>query len=166
MTNQTWNKVQEANYFLEKMQQLYEDDNEFDYNLSAFLSAFRSITYYLQKQYSNYNDFKEWYMEQQEKMYADPELHFLNKARVENVHKEYVQTGAERSLGSAIDMILVKEGESQPEDVQESKINRPTQQRKFRRFFVKYKQFDAIDFCENQMAKIIELVKICENQFR
>lgn len=53
----------------------------FPYYLSAFVSALRSVTYYLQKQYAHDERFKEWYSAKQEAMKADPVLKMLHEKR-------------------------------------------------------------------------------------
>ena len=54
-------KLNEAAYFLELMQKNIDDLDKFKYNLSAFLSAGRSVTYYLQKEFKENSRFNEWY---------------------------------------------------------------------------------------------------------
>ena len=90
----TAHKVGEAEYFLCRMTKTFEDDRLFSYNLSAFLSAARSITFYMQRQYKRCDGFGQWYCQTQIEMSADPELEYLNKARVEAVHTEPVTTVA------------------------------------------------------------------------
>jgi hypothetical protein len=67
MENPTRRKIREAEYFLSTMKQAFEDDNAFPYNLSAFLSAARSITWHMQEQYKHRDGFKEWYQNQKKK---------------------------------------------------------------------------------------------------
>ena len=47
----TKHKAEEASFFLSNMKQTFDDDGIFSYNISAFLSTPRSITFYMQKQY-------------------------------------------------------------------------------------------------------------------
>jgi hypothetical protein len=164
--NPTRRKIREAQYFLSMMKQAFEDDDTFSYNLSAFLSAARSITWVMQKQYARYNGFAEWYCPYQIKMPANPELDYLNTLRVEDVHKEPVPTGSTRVVTVSLGLTLVKEGTSVAEQAKESKHKPPTQcgSRTVRRFFAKFEHVDVIEFCENQLSKLTEIVEECENR--
>lgn len=107
--NPTRHKLQEAEYFLSKMKQTLEADNVFYYNHSAFVSAARSITYCMQKQYKHRNGFEEWYCPKQLKMIADPELKFLKKARDAAIHTETIETGATRTKTSSLGLSVGKD---------------------------------------------------------
>jgi len=61
-------KVGEADYFLDLMKARLGHFKEFEYLLSAFLSAARSITFSLQAVMNKYPDFPEWYLLRQEKL--------------------------------------------------------------------------------------------------
>jgi len=169
MENPTRHKIQEAEYFLFMMNQVhvFEDDNTFSYNLSAFLSAARSTTEYIEEQYKDQDGFAEWYCPHKIKMRADPELKYLKKVRNEDVHTEYVQTGATREVSVSMDVSLVTEGTSVAERAKEAEPKPPTQSRPktVRRFFPKFGQVDVIAFCENQLAKLAKIVEECENRF-
>ena len=90
------------------MRQEFEDDELFAYNLSAFLSAARTITWYMQKQYKHRDGFAQWYCQKQIEMSADPELEYLNDARVEAVHTEPVATGTTRVATATVKAFIVK----------------------------------------------------------
>jgi hypothetical protein len=60
------------------------------FNLSAFLSALRSTTFYLQVQYGRDERFATWYAGAQEIMKKDPVLKLLNELRVETIHQKSV----------------------------------------------------------------------------
>ncbi len=80
-------KYREASYFYTEMSRLSGDPEAFKHNLSAFLSAFRSVTFYLQKEFANDPLFEPWYVEKQKQMRDDPVFFLLNKQRVLTVHK-------------------------------------------------------------------------------
>ena len=48
--NNTEDKLSEAKYFLERMKEHVMDREAFRYNLSAFLTAFRSVTFIMRKE--------------------------------------------------------------------------------------------------------------------
>jgi hypothetical protein len=58
----------------------------FLFNLGAFFSAARSITYYMQIQYAEKDQFWEWYCPQQRKIKEDREMRFLKDLRVNFIH--------------------------------------------------------------------------------
>ncbi|MBC7108976.1 MAG: hypothetical protein H5T41_09395 [Methanomassiliicoccales archaeon] len=58
-------KLNEAKYFLEQMKEHADSTEEFAYNLSAFLSAARSVTWIMQNEFKNVPGFEEWYSEKQ-----------------------------------------------------------------------------------------------------
>jgi len=169
MENPTRHKIREAEYFLSMMNQVhvFEDDNTFSYNLSAFLSAARSITWHMQKQYGDRQNFDEWDRQRRIEMSADPELRYLNEVRVEDVHRKPVLTGATRELSFTGDVVLVEEGTPVAEQAKEVESKPSTQSRPktVRRFFPKFRQVDVIEFCENQLAKLAKIVEECENRF-
>jgi hypothetical protein len=92
--NPTQHKAKEAEFHLQQAKECYQEDDKFSYFLSAFLSAARSITFYMQEQYRKHSGFPKWYCIEQTKMKADENLSYLNKARVEDVHQKSVHTGA------------------------------------------------------------------------
>jgi hypothetical protein len=74
-------KFKEAAYFYNSILALRTNVVLFPYYLSAFLSALRSVTMYLQKQYSRDPLFASWYPQKQIEMADDPILRMLNKMR-------------------------------------------------------------------------------------
>ncbi len=83
-------KFGEAAYFYNGMISRRLNVTIFPYYLSGFLSALRSVTYYMQKQYAHEPGFESWYLNKQTEMKADPTLKLLHSNRNEIVHKEPV----------------------------------------------------------------------------
>ena len=81
-------KFEEAAYFYNGMIANRLNVIIFPYYLSGFLSAFRSVTYYMQKQYAHDAKFQIWYPQKQTEMAADPVLKMLHANRNEIVHSE------------------------------------------------------------------------------
>jgi len=81
-------KFEEAAYFYNGMVAHRLNVIIFPYYLSGFLSAFRSVTYYMQKQYAHDARFKSWYPQKQAEMAADPVLKMLHAHRSGIVHRE------------------------------------------------------------------------------
>lgn len=81
-------KFAEAAYFYNGMLAQRTNVVVFPYYLSAFLSALRSVTLFLQKEYASDERFSAWYPSKQREMEADPVLRILNAKRVAVVHRE------------------------------------------------------------------------------
>lgn len=88
MTLPAREKLNEARYFLGQMQDT-KMEPEFQYNLSAFLSAARSVTIYLQKQCAGEPEFDEWYSEKQEEMRDSPLFEAMKEARNHALKEDY-----------------------------------------------------------------------------
>lgn len=73
-------KLLEAEYFLARM---VESDEllKFQFELNAFLSATRSLTFVLQKSLAHIPDFTVWYEQQQARMKADAAMRFFLELR-------------------------------------------------------------------------------------
>ena len=81
-------KLAEAGYFFNRMLVLQHNAREFIHNLSAFLSALRSITEnHLPKQFSKHPVFKEWFARKIQELEADPLFIFLVESRNQTVHR-------------------------------------------------------------------------------
>ena len=72
-------KLLEAEHFLARM--LESNGLEFQFELNAFLSASRSITFVLQKSLANVPEFIAWYERQQARMKADAAMRFFLELR-------------------------------------------------------------------------------------
>jgi hypothetical protein len=81
-------KFEEAAYFYNGMVAHRLNVIIFPYYLSGFLSAFRSVTYYMQKQNAHAAGFESWYAQKQAEMVADPVLEMLHTNRNDIVHRE------------------------------------------------------------------------------
>jgi hypothetical protein len=91
-------KYDETEYFLEMMKKKIEDRQKFKYNLSAFLSAARSVTFVLQNDFSKNPKFLEWYNRKQEQMIKDKLFKFFKDKRDFVIHKKgTIDTRAEIS---------------------------------------------------------------------
>lgn len=167
MKNPTRHKNKEADYFLSKMNEFFYDDAIFAYNLTAFLSAARSITWYMQKQYKHQKGFDEWYRQKQKEMSDDPELQYCRHARNEDLKTESVPTVATRIKKSCIGVSIAENGTPETEQVKKAEIRPPTKSNPetVRRFFQKFSDVDVREFCEEQLIKLTKIVKECEDPF-
>ena len=77
----THHKYQEAKYFLEKLLEHYHDPWEFQFNLNAFIQAFRNITFVLQSEPNKPAGFDDWYEKKRTEMRENRLLRNLVEAR-------------------------------------------------------------------------------------
>ncbi|MHB9068764.1 MAG: hypothetical protein ACYC54_00180 [Sedimentisphaerales bacterium] len=75
------NKVGEADYFLEMMKYMTGHTEEFNYILSAYVSAARSITFSMQAVMSKFPGFPEWYTSRRKRMEDSSLAQFFVKVR-------------------------------------------------------------------------------------
>jgi hypothetical protein len=73
-------RLQEANYFVRRLAMQPHADR-FGYELNAFLSAARSVTFILQKELSDAPGFSEWWIEQRDLLFRDPAARFFLELR-------------------------------------------------------------------------------------
>lgn len=83
-------KFGEAVHFFNQMVLTVNNTRIFPFNLSAFLSALRSTTFYLQVQYGHEPRFADWYSRAQETMKGDSVLKLLKDLRTEVIHQQPV----------------------------------------------------------------------------
>ena len=86
-------KLKEARYFLKRMQETYLIPFEFECNLQAFISSSRSVTFIMQKEYSDKLGFYQWYQKKQDQMRADETLSFFKEARTTSIHLKPLNVG-------------------------------------------------------------------------
>ena len=199
LRNDTRLKIEEARQFLDEIKIAYskfiENDTVVNFiivksNFSAFITASRSITLYLQKQYHDVPGFVEWYSQKQEDMSKDLELNYLNKARVENVHIRNVSLGLVNEISCSASMEIVSQEEANRR--KESLKNKPDKIDKVDEvepcplpkpsktidLFIpgqavfSGKRIDLganvnlVRFCERQYNKLTILVNECESKFK
>jgi len=194
LKNDTRLKLIEAEHFLSQIKSSYfeviENDTTRNFiilrsNFSAFISAARSITYFMQKQYAHALGFIEWYESEQHKMIHDQELSYLHNARVESIHIKVVPLGKVREAGYSLGATIVSQEErtetmrsKEAAEIEEPKtINSTTTSKTVALFLPKVailngKQvriadsINLITFCERQFNKLDILVNECEKNFR
>jgi len=84
-------KIREAVYFFSRMIETRTNVNLFPFHFSAFLSALRSTTLYLQTQFSKDAAFESWYARKQEELRNDPLMRMLKEMRDEALHARPIQ---------------------------------------------------------------------------
>ncbi len=171
-------KLREAEYFLEKMRSSMENPDAFRWNLSALLSAARSVTFYLQKEFSGDPGFDEWYQARREEMLADDEMRFLNEARINSIHVRAVSPHTVRHVrihdsvrgSDAIHIDVVRDGEvvetrdSGPSH-REPPAPRPSESQTSY-FFQEFPggEKDVLEVMERHLGKLASLLRQWETQ--
>lgn len=168
----TRHKLNEAKYFMSQIQSIYSQYLEegtgelfytLHYNLSAFYSAARSVTLYMQKEYSYKQGFSEWYELKRAEMKNDPELKFLVWARNLYLKEKYPSTGisevlcvAEYELCEGV-YVLTHSADifSDTLDVKLGGIY----------FSDMCDVLDVLDLCNHQIEKLERIVGECEEMF-
>ncbi len=90
-------KLREAHYFCDEIYENRTSRLHVEYNLSAFLSASRSVLYVLSAEYAKAPGFKKWLEDKQRVIELDPkfaELKRLFDERATNTHTKPVNTKA------------------------------------------------------------------------
>jgi len=175
-------KYDEAEYFLEMMKENIEDRQKFRYNLSAFVSAARSVTFVLQKEFSKNPKFDTWYCEKQMQMRRDKLFKFFKDKRDYVIHKKgTIDTRAEISATIDLPMtapvsfeaIVIKadgtiENEKHSEPPAKLKFvpkSNDTEETKW--FFKDWSEpdEDAIALCARYIKELKTIVKEAESKF-
>jgi hypothetical protein len=177
LRNDTLNKLEESGYFLTQMKQTVNDWILFRFNLSAFLSAARSITLVMQKEYHQAADFASWYKLQQEEMRKDKVLTFFINLRDISIHQKPVKPRFRFSFsladvfampsGSTIELGDKKEGtyltnapvaKIAPADVTKIRADQTW-------YFDEKPDEDVITLCERYLSRLSMLVYECRERF-
>jgi hypothetical protein len=79
--NEAKDAFEEAEYFYRRMEATSKIPKEFQYNLNAFISRARAVTWVLKKQFFGNQRFSDWYAEEEKIMRADELMSFFVEAR-------------------------------------------------------------------------------------
>ena len=182
----TSQKYNEAEYFLEMMKDNDENRQRFEYNLSAFLSAARSVTFVLQKESSKNPEFDEWYCKKQMQMKRDKLFKFLKKKRDSGIHKKIIKPRAEISTtippvtgatSISVETIVRKaDGTIKDYEYSESPVKSKitpkqdnTEITEYKWFFSdcpnEYRTVDVITLCEKYLNDLKLIVEEAESKF-
>ena len=84
-------KLEEAEYYFEELKRNIENDRIFGFNLSAFVTSARSVTFIMQKEFHHIIGFEDWYTNKQRLIQSDNDFKFFNELRVATVHTKALQ---------------------------------------------------------------------------
>jgi hypothetical protein len=172
---EAFEKLTEAKYFLTKMNESIDDRAVFKFNLSAFLSSGRSVTWYLQKEYAHNSKFKEWYPKKQDEMEKDPVLQFFNEKRVAVVHIKTIDVRGHHevtlteTIGPISDSVTIELRDangniiqtgtytSEPKPVSQEKTDEPKIIHKW--FFTDFNETEIIPLCSKYIESLQTIVE-------
>jgi hypothetical protein len=138
-------RLLEANYFVDQMEAAGMG-LEVGYNLNAFLSASRAVTFLSQKEMSRVVGFAEWWADRQIEMRADPAMKFFVELR--NFSQKAGRVRFE-SAGFGVD------GSTYRHIFRDGSIKVPEE----------VGRIDALDACRLHLAKIAGVVIECMDAF-
>lgn len=87
----TREKFSEAQYFFECMKKTQTNSKYFKYNLSAFLAAFRSVTWIMENEYRSFPHFNRWFQKQIKIVKRDDLMILLRDKRNLTIHQEPIK---------------------------------------------------------------------------
>lgn len=161
----TKEKLSEAKYFFEEMIKNKKKPDFFRYSLSAFVSAFRSVTSFMQKEFHGIDGFADWYTTQQKTMRADKNMCLLNKKRVMTIHTEPIRSHACVKFSISVPVISrirfadgTVVGPSGP-------MPKHSKREKWRWFFDELPDDNLLNICQGCMIKLESIVSECEQKF-
>jgi len=167
-------KLCEARYFLRQMK-ISPDKQTFLFNLDAFLSASRSVTFVLRTEFSKDARFQEWYDSKQQEMQTDPLLKFFRDMRNVTVKERAPDVMAETHV-SRVEIVRVTDAGSLTKisadgreevfhlgsEKVKSETKQPEESSVTRYFFVEKPEEDIITLCSlyaDKLATIVEEAK-------
>jgi hypothetical protein len=170
-------KLLEAKFFLERMIEKESERDAFKFNLSAFLSAARSVTLIMQTEFDKVPGFKEWYADKQTKMQDDTEMKLLNNKRVMTIHQKPVRPSAQINATLTEQIVFsdsasivvthangtVEQQESEPEPKRVPAKSEATVE--WRWYFEELPEKDVVTICNKHIGKLAVLVEECESKF-
>jgi hypothetical protein len=176
----TREKLYEAKYFLKCMKDKQSDRDAFKYNLSAFLSAARSVTLIMQKEFDKVVGFKDWYVDKQHHMESDNTMKLLNNKRIMTIHQQPIQPRAHvdvalhgvSNFSGSLSMVIIRadgtierrESEPTPPPASTAQIRTDTTV-EWRWYFYELPDEDVVTVCDEHIAKLESLVVECESLF-
>ncbi|MBI3251861.1 MAG: hypothetical protein HYZ52_00880 [Candidatus Omnitrophica bacterium] len=173
----TADKLNEAKYFLDRAKESPFHTDAFRYNISAFLSASRSITFMMKKEFFSVPGFEKWYEKKVGEMRQDKFMKYLDRQRDITIHERPVQSHPHVSLieettgEGTKDLVvlyhLMGTGGATVNVVRSRPLittAKPTG--KIRCCFDDILDEDVMTLCEKHIAKLSKITNECESNFQ
>jgi len=170
----TRGKLNEAKYFLKRMKESYSQIDVFGYNLRAFLSAARSVTFIMQKEFDKVSGFSIWYACKQTEMKANPVMNYLYEQRNQTLHvrpiqpKAKITVNATATVNSSFTICLVGTGEAiQTVGIESmsSKTLGGNVETNIAYSFIDFPGKDVLTICQEDVSELEKIVDECESKF-
>jgi len=173
----TREKLNEAKYFLNQMIEKQADRDGFKYNLSAFLTAARSVTWFMQNEFGKKRGFKVWYAKKQTEMKNDEIMRFLNEKRVKTIHRKPIdpRVNVKVSMHDRIGLsssvsIIVTRPDGTIMSRQSKPAKKPTPAKtenavEWGMYFDEMPKKDIVTVCKEHIVKLDTLAVDCESKF-
>jgi hypothetical protein len=177
--SETRYKLREAKYFLERMQENASSDRDtFTFNLSAFLSAARSVRQFLMAEYKHVTGFNGWWGAKRQGEWPDPNKNdyrdvvdpikaanvFFEDARNQVIHQRLMQPRAH--FGHFRGVMLTPTGtvslQTQDDGESQQPIPEPGG---VTYYFTGFEDKDVLTLCAEYVARLDALVDECEAKF-
>lgn len=92
-------RLNEAQWYVELMQEHYHCAAKFRWALSSFLRAIKEVSQIISMEVQVNNDLKEWYKEKRKEISKDPIISYLSKQRDIVVHQKALETASKGTIG-------------------------------------------------------------------
>lgn len=174
---ETETKLNEARHFLGQIKKSLDNPEILGFNLSAFVSAARSVTYIMQREFKENFYFEKWYRATQEKMKEDSIYEFFNSLRVYTIHigsiKKYRHIAVQIneppvSVSASVSVKVIRNGKLIQQSTSPLTNSSPSRKpsivgstQETMMHFEGRPQDDGIELCENYLKKLEKIVKEC-----
>lgn len=174
---ETETKLNEARHFLIQIKNSLEDPKILGFNLSAFVSAARSVTFIMQREFKGNFQFERWYRAKQEKMKGEDIFVFFNSLRVCTIHigsikkNRYISVQINEppvSIFESVAVTVIRNGEVIQQSSSPLTNSSPPRNlsnvgstQEIKMHFEGRPQDDGIELCEDYLKRIERLVEEC-----
>lgn len=177
MVTRTRDKLLEAKYFFERMKENQSEQDPFRYYLSAFLVAARSVTLFMQKEFSKVCGFQDWYAQKRTEMRNDEVMKVLDRKRTLTIHQEpvrphsHVRVTVQEHIHISTRFSLVAIHANGSVERRESEPTPPPTpsegkvMMQWRWYFDELPEKDIVALCQEHIVKLENLVADCESRF-
>lgn len=171
----TGDKLSEARYFLQGMKDCRAERDAFRFNLTAFLSAARSVTQIMQREFGHVPGFTGWYAQKKTEMNNHSVMKYLHEQRNLSYHVRPVHARADASLTlfdrvtvtDTVKVVLTGTGGEVKMDRSDSKPQvapSATAAVEMAYYFEDFPARDVISICEEDLSELEKLVNDCEGR--
>jgi hypothetical protein len=156
----------------------------FSYNLSAFLTAFRSVPEIMKKEFKKISGFIDWYHVQVDNLKTDKKMNLLHTKRNINIHQNNLQLHAQVNVSitehlhatdSSYAIVIHVDGTreqpdskpQEPPELPEAPSNSPKTEisAQWQWYFDEIPDIDVVTICNECMTIMETMVSECDQRF-